>query len=205
MIDSNNIEIIRDNLKELDQRIDSLDVEIPTHTSSDAGKYLGVDSSGDLEFSDPLPATDEASAGDVLGLVGENKAKGWLTPYKPPAYSETEYDTGKIWIDGRKIYGRVLSGTVSADSAVSFQVNYKQLISLDGVTDSSTAYDYNLIKLLNVNGNVQRTSISVGANGTYAGINFYLLVEYLKDDPPVTRDDDTEPSPETLTKKKKSK
>lgn len=109
MIDSNNIEIMRDNLKELDQKIENLDVEIPEHTSGDSGKYLGVDSSGDLEFSDPLPATSGASTGDVLGLVGENKSKGWITPFTPIDYSTTEQDTGIKWIDGKNIYCKVLT------------------------------------------------------------------------------------------------
>ena len=90
----------------LTKKVDAIDVEIPPHAAGDAGKYLGVDSSGDLEFSNPFPATTDASTGDVLGLVGENKVKGWITPFTPIDYSTTEQNTGVKWIDGKTIYSK---------------------------------------------------------------------------------------------------
>ena len=135
MIDSNNIEIIRDNLKELDQKIETLDVEIPPHTAGDVGKYLGVDASGDLEFSNPLPAHPSTDAGKYLGVdlsgdlefsnplpdttsatagqilaLDSNKAPTWTDNYNLN-FSTDEIETGMKWIDGRSIYRKSFSFT----------------------------------------------------------------------------------------------
>ena len=201
MIDSNNIEIIRDNLKELDQKIENLDVEIPPHTSGDAGKYLGVDSSGDLEFSDPLPDTTEASAGDVLGLVGESKTKAWLTTYTPRDYSTTETETGRKWIDDKPVYSVVLSGDIGEQTAqftkIFGVINNITPIKIYGFIVNSSETVYNDIDHFDVAyskayGNIYASGLPV----TYSEGSYYVCVEYTKDNIP---------TPENVTKKKKSK
>lgn len=83
--ESKNIQTITDNIRSLDKRIDALDVEIPPHASSDAGKILAVNSDGYLEWRNE-------------------------TQYIPPAYSTEEVNTGQKWIDGRDIYCKVING-----------------------------------------------------------------------------------------------
>ena len=194
--DSMNPRQMAENILELQRQIKEAGSELPTPGVGDTGKILKVGASG-YELGNELVPTPTVADENKIIKVNSEGAYTLATEYSytPPAYSETEYDTGKLWVDGRKVYGRVLSGTVSGDSAVSFSVNYTQLVRLEGVTDSSTAYDYNAVKLLNVVGNVQRTLISVSANTTYAGLNFFLTVEYLKDDPPSPTPDVT-PSPD---------
>lgn len=112
MVDSNNIEVMRENIKELDQKVDALDVEIPAHTSSDSGKYLGVASDGSLAFSkvpDELPATTGATAGQIISL-NSNKDPEWSDNYNLD-YSTSEITTNQKWIDGNDIYSKVITGT----------------------------------------------------------------------------------------------
>ena len=52
-----------------------------------------------------LPATTSATAGQILGLVGNNKTPTWINDPSPNwDYSETEVNTGQKWIDGKDIY-----------------------------------------------------------------------------------------------------
>ena len=138
LVNSTNPKIMAENIKKLESMVESGGSDIPAHDSTDAGKYLGVDSSGDLEFSNPLPAhpstdagkylgidssgdlefstvpsdlpdTTGASTGDVLGLTGEGKIPGWITPSNSIDYSTSEQDTGRKWIDGKSIYQKTFT------------------------------------------------------------------------------------------------
>lgn len=62
---------------------------IPTPEETDVGKYLKV-----------------GSGGYELGDVEE---------YTPPAYSTTEANTGQKWTDGRDIYFKTYTGTISTN------------------------------------------------------------------------------------------
>ena len=123
-----NIRMIAEELERVKNNLHNLDVEIPPHASTDAGKILAVDSEGDLE---------------------------WKTEYSytPPAYSSTEeVNTGQKWIDGRYIYRKTF--TIPADpdatggSAISktfdlteYDINnvidIKSVYSLVTITDST--------------------------------------------------------------------
>ena len=201
MIDSNNIEVMRDNLKELDQKIENLDVEIPPHTQSDAGKYLGVDESGDLEFSDPLPATTEAATGDVLGLVGENKTKGWITPFIPPAFSTTETDTGLIWHNGKKLYSIVLTGnlpviTETISQTITSAPLDAEVKEITGVLIRSTGNVTNIDHYTITYAPAGKVIIG-SLTSSYSEAAYEIMLFYTKPAPT--------PEPENLTKKKKSK
>ena len=156
MIDSNNIEIIRDNLKELDQRIDSLDVEIPAHTSSDAGKYLGVDSSGDLEFSYPLPA-----------------------------YSENETATGQKWIDGKDIYQKTFSGTFVSESGTQTfgTLLIDNLIHIYGEAETQTGAFHAFERGLDMSIKKSTGEMSANVSAGYTGGNYAFTIFYTKPDP----------------------
>ena len=202
MIDSNNIEIMRDNLKELDQKIENLDVEIPAHTSGDAGKYLGVDSSGDLEFSRPIPATTEADEGKVL-TVNSSGVPAFETPLPGNKnYSETEIDTGYKWINGKPIYMRSFTGiTPDTEGNFTFGVvsDIDELIHLYG-SCGEAGHDERLhIFERTFSPLIYKTTGNIAAaiQASYVGVAYNVTVLYTKTDP--------EPSPENVTKKKKSK
>lgn len=92
---------------------------LPEHDSEDAGKFLGVDNEGNLEFAtvSALPDTSEASAGQVLGLIGEDKTPGWVDVSGGVNYSTDEQDTGLTWTDGSPIYQKTYGITVSSLSS----------------------------------------------------------------------------------------
>ena len=109
---SRNIKSMSDDIQHLKDEVHNLDVEIPSHTSGDSGKYLGVGSSGNLAFSkvpDELPPTTSATAGQILALDND-KAPEWVDNYNLN-YSESEIDTGIKWINGKNIYIKAYSGT----------------------------------------------------------------------------------------------
>lgn len=199
------INVMWEKLLALTKKVDAIDVEIPEHDAGDAGKYLGVESSGGLDFSDPFPATNGASTGDVLGLVGENKAKGWITPFTPIDYSETEQDTGVKWIDGKEIYSIVVSGiTPDGETAYSdINLAFDELIVAYGIltTANGTKYDFN--KYVPIAGLISKTGIRVYQTAaTYQSANYNLIVYYTKPTP--TREpNDTETN--KATKKKTTK
>ena len=87
MIDSTNPRQLADNIRKLWDKFKSI--------------------SGDL-----LPSRSTATTGQILKLTGENKTPSWADEYSytPPAYSETEVNTGKKWIDGRDVYMRSFDG-----------------------------------------------------------------------------------------------
>lgn len=69
------------------------------------------------------------ASGETLGgvMVGDglsiNAETGELsndnpTPYTPPAYRTTEFDTGLKWIDGKHIYSKVVQTTITTSAAV---------------------------------------------------------------------------------------
>lgn len=112
-MNSTNIKVMSEEIQHLKNEVHNLDVEIPDHPATDAGKYLGVAADGSLAWSkvpDELPPTTGASAGQILAL-DNNKAPEWVDNYNLN-YSVNEQDTGMKWIDGESVYMRVLSGTL---------------------------------------------------------------------------------------------
>ena len=185
--DSTNVRVIADNVKKLEKQINDLDVEIPSHGVGDAGKYLGVDSSGDLAFSNvpnELPPTTGAAAGQILALDND-KAPEWVNNYNLN-YSETEINTGKKWIDGKDIYSRVFSGTLPVISQTT-NVDISSEFSADVILDVAlfviiysnirklpSAIDYAINSSL-----LRAQSITT----TYSECNYYTIVYYTKPTP----------------------
>lgn len=83
--DSTNPRVMADNIKRLEAIAGSGGSDIPDYSISDAGKFLGVDGSGELEFA-TIPEKYDLNI------------------------SETETLTGKTWIDGRPIYSILITG-----------------------------------------------------------------------------------------------
>ena len=155
-----------------------------------------------------LPDTSTATTGQILKLTGENKTPSWADEYSytPPAYSETEVNTGQKWIDGKEIYCVVKEGTTSdtEGSETLLTVNANKILKTEvfiytntntrmGVLPVSTVFAFN------------DQSIQINKGSTYLNCNYRLFCYYTKPDPaPETREDDTEPEPEekkTLRKK----
>ena len=158
-----------------------------------------------------LPATTSATTDQILKLTGENKTPSWADEYRytPPAYSETEVNTGQKWIDGKDVY--MLSGIVDVpELQTSSTVLIKTLplnlflircsvsiMPLDGslITPYTSLYYYKTST-----GNFSATNVGI----FYSEGKILYTIYYTKPDPsPETRDDDTpEEVKETKTRKK---
>ena len=189
MIDSTNPRQLADNIRKLWDKFKSI--------------------SGDL-----LPSRSTATTGQILKLTGENKTPAWADEYSytPPAYSETEVNTGQKWIDGKDIYSCVYSGDIEAQTS-SFSLVYFSDLSITpiytlGTISNSDNTLFIFISRLDTaynstNGRLYSASIPV----TYSEGHYNLIIYYTKLDPaPETRDDDTpEEVKETKTRKKTTK
>ena len=109
---------------------------------------------------------------------------------KSLVYSQNEIDTGKIWIDGKKIYRKIVSyGVLSNNETVRKEHNIQdinEIISAKGITFIKNEgfflpIPYSLDNTGNIGLAVSKTQISIT---TYADrtdcINTYIVLEYTK-------------------------
>ena len=156
-----------------------------------------------------LPATTTATTGQILKLTGENKTPAWADEYRytPPAYSETEVNTGQKWIDGKEIYCKVITGTFPEITGTSSQtignIILDTLVYIDFYAIITTAI-YRPSNLITVNRN--SGEIGVGNITTaYSEKAYYAIVYYTKPTPgraPEDSDQEPEPEEKKTTKKK---
>ena len=208
-----NPRILAENIKRLETEIHDLDIEIPSHSAGDAGKYLGVDASGDLAFSNvpnELPPTTEATAGQILALDSE-KAPAWVNNYNLD-YSETEQVTGQKWINGDDLYCKVISGyfeTISQTSNIDvYDLTNENIVNAICVcrTSSGDAY-YNRFSTYVINDKLSIQNVTTGFTlGSYSVIIYYTksTPSALTSTTPETREMDPEEVTETKTTKRKS-
>ena len=185
MPNSRNIKTMSDEIQHLKDEVHNLDVEIPTHTSGDSGKYLGVDSSGDLAFSNvpnELPPTTGATAGQILALDND-KAPEWVNNYNLN-YSETEHLTGQKCIDGKDVYMITFSGNTpdSETNYISLNLTYDTIISFCGVYLFSNQNYRDLNRVFQVSSINAKTALYLykGPDSTTYNIPFTLTVFYTK-------------------------
>lgn len=117
--------------------------ELPSYSSSDEGKVLGVDNEGALEWKDiptELPEYSSSEDGKVLGVDNEGSLEWKEIPTELPSYSSSE--DGKVlgvnssgdleWVNssGGKIYYKEFSGISWANRCTLAKFT-------DGAADSS--------------------------------------------------------------------
>ena len=161
MIDSTNPRQLADNIRKLWDKLKSI--------------------SGDL-----LPSRSTATTGQILKLTGENKTPAWADEYSytPPAYSETEVNTGQKWIDGRNVYCKVYLGTfptLEATYSVTLEStsDYEEFIQsyARAMTQSGNYITLtNNIVCVPTTGNVYIQSIST----VYSERPYMVVIYYLK-------------------------
>lgn len=168
MNDSTNVRIIADNIRKLEKMVKEAGSELPTPGAGDTGKILKVGSDG-------------------YELATEYS-------YTPPAYSDTdEVETGRRWIDGKKIYEKVLITSFGDDGNLSVDVTslgIDQLISLNGY---ASHLSNNSIVMANYYSsstnrfvpsyNTLTKIISCSTASGYAGDSVVFIIEYTKADP----------------------
>lgn len=182
-MNSTNIKVISEEVQRLKDKVHSIDVEVPDPSQATDGQILSVDD-GKYVISDPdtvLPDKTGSATGDVLGLVGEAKTPGWITPYNPQDYSTTEQDTGVKWIDGNEVYCRVVSGsfpeiTAAVNVNAGTIATNLNIISINKVIKTSdlSISDYLVHQYSKSSGVITILSVPVSySEGTYIIIVYY--------------------------------
>jgi hypothetical protein len=107
-----------------------------------------------IEFEDALvvdPAKvsvlDEMPVGTVVDFEGDEIPAGWEEVENPDVYSTEETFTGKYWIDGKKIYRKVITGTLPANEGwvILFKLNipnYNSIIASNFQFENSSGAYY---------------------------------------------------------------
>lgn len=164
-----------------------------------------------------LPSRSTATTGQILKLTGENKTPAWADEYSytPPAYSETEVNTGQKWIDGKDIYCKVFSGTTSAETGneIIGNISFDNIVLMDLYLKRNNPNDpfiYLAAPTLIANYVSGNIIIPKSTTTSYLEADYVAIFCYTKPDPaPETRDDDTpeasEEVKETKTRKKTTK
>ena len=154
-----------------------------------------------------LPDTSTATTGQILKLTGENKAPSWADEYSytPPAYSETEVNTGQKWIDGKDVFSITFSLTLASSTGANYLTQSFQIETLINwcsiVIDSeNNIVTNNAIYCRTIN-NYPAYVIS---GSSIISKDAYITIYYTKP-APETRDDDTPEAPEELKETKTRK
>ena len=126
----------------------------------------------------------------IKAILKEFKKRQDAEAQKSLVYSQNETDTGKIWIDGKKIYRKVINCGVLPNNSLKIIptniTNIEKIINLI-VTASSKRNDLTLsLPFYNINGDIvtvykQNNDIVIGSNldVSYYGRSFAIL-EYTK-------------------------
>ena len=221
-MNSTNIKVMSEEIQHLKNEVHNLDVEIPAHPSTDAGKYLGVAADGSLAWSkvpDELPPTTGATAGQILALDNDKEPE-WANNYNLN-YSETEINTGKKWVDGKDIYCKTITGDIPVLTE-SYNGNI-EAISIDNLINSygylkksgSGIYNINCYRSSYIYSTIRYSSgnIVLSCGTAFSEFSFYAVIYYTKPTPSaLTSSDPTreaEPEiieePETETKSTRTK
>lgn len=134
-------------------------------------------------------ATSEKLGGVKVGNGLSINANGVLsndnpTPYTPIAYSTTEQDTGKKWVDGSAIYCKTYSvGALPNSSNVQFTndiVNFKNVINVEAFGVSNDGYSFAkdgiVMQYCNASTFAFRTSFDA------TGYDGFITVYYIKNE-----------------------
>ena len=71
----------------------------------DLKKQIAANAGTDVTITPALESGTKVADFEIDGESGSLYAPA---PYTPPAYSTTEFDTGRQWTDGRTVYGKVI-------------------------------------------------------------------------------------------------
>lgn len=139
------------------------------------------------------PATSETLGGVKIGEGVNVTEDGTIsvTTYAPPAYSTNKFDTGKKWIDGRIIYGKVFSipalSTTSTPLEVSHNENIDIVTHLHGTAKNATTgtnFPLPYVAEDNINNNIRvavtSTKLSIANAIDRSMLNAYIVIEFVE-------------------------
>lgn len=116
---------------------------------------------------------------------------GGGTPYTPPAYSTTKYDTGKKWIDGRSIYAKVFSVAALSASSTPLTVDHNENIDvvthLHGTAKNNTTgtnFPLPYVAEDNIDNNIRvavtATQIAIANAIDRSMLSAYIIIEFIE-------------------------
>ena len=147
-----------------------------------------------------MPALD---SGTKIADYAIGETEGSLFAPTSPAYSATEFDTGKTWIDGRPVYGIVVTDTIDAaatSKVIHTDTNIDEVLFMVATIKGDTwelplpFADTNYVNFKKTDGTLLRTQASSFVSD-YPDCIVYM--EYVKTPP--------SPEPENNTKKRRTK
>lgn len=136
------------------------------------------------------PATSETLGGVKIGEGVNVTEDGTISvpSYVPPAYSTDEVDTLLLWIDGKRIYRKVVDvGTLpnATTKQVAHGISYDTIVNLKGVCSNSdnaflpipavaTSSQYSIELSLDV------TNVVITTAQDRSAFSGYVIIEYTK-------------------------
>ena len=205
-MNSTNIKVISEEIQRLKDQVHAIDVEVPDPSEATDGQILSVDN-GKYVISDPeLPSYSVSDEGKYLGV----DSSGDLEFSNPPGkynldYSTTETATGEK-IDGKDVYRIMIKDSFPEITQGANQIVATVALNLENIHITSVLNRNDGYVLTNPFQRAYRPStgqvILLNVTSTYSEQDYIILLEYTKK--ALTRDGDTEPET-TSTKKKTTK
>ena len=134
-----------------------------------------------------IKALDSMPVGTVVEYTGTDIPNGWE---QVNDYSTTEIDTGKRWVNGRKIYRRVFLNTTASstgtEKVIGTVTGMVLPISFTGVIDlgqygySNIICTYNSSNIVFTYIDSNKNIINQVNNGAYTDKDIWIIVEYIK-------------------------
>ena len=128
-----------------------------------------------------IQSTDNMPVGAVIEYSGNDIPVGWE---KINDYSTTEQDTGKTWINGKKIYRKVITGTTSSSGHnTETSLNFETIVSLSGGLISNNVFNPCGAYFASdnyVNCYAYNNLVAINNSSNYQSKSYYLIVEYTK-------------------------
>jgi hypothetical protein len=140
-------------------------------------------------------ASDETLGGVMVGNgLSIDAETGELTntnptPYTPPAYSTTEFDTGKKWIDGKAIYCKVLTNVADQTTiATNVDTLVNVLIARHGASSDSNRHVFGDGFTINDGGSIYlnntaheaQYAVWASSGGSLDKTADHIIIEYTK-------------------------
>lgn len=147
--------------------------DLPEYTEADAGKYLGVDEEGSLEWDDVLPEYTEADSGKYLG-VDEEGLLEWKNFPTPPTGTKIYYKdfTSVPWpetiqvakfADNAASAGGFYIAATKSPGGGGYSVNVNGYTPISAVAiDRWTGYQYGVLLEHRVDNNTYYISMAIG-------------------------------------------
>ena len=186
-MNSTNIKVISEEIQRLKDQVHAIDVEVPDPSDATDGQILSVDN-GKYVISDPeLPSYSVSDEGKYLGV----DSSGDLEFSNPPGkynldFSETEVNTGRKF-GNTDVYCITFTGdTPDADtSSITIPLSFDTLINTDGVVITTAGETYFINRQLDVHGNSSKTGLVMArsSNVVLQDTPYILIAYYTKPNP----------------------